>query len=191
MKKLVSVSRWLLWGEPFPADKAPVFGDGTKPAAKPFGTATAKAVADAATKPFGTKSPVAFLDADRAARVRVLADLDTEGPRPWRVGDPTIYIGKTYRFPGEVCGVTDDGQVVVKAYGDASGNYTGMKHIFGPTQLQPYDWGIGDGVAPLVIFASTPNPVVALREWATGKGKGSQAANMINRLLELAEQKET
>jgi hypothetical protein len=49
------------------------------------------------------------------------------------IGDAVIYRGKTYTFPGEVCGLTDDGQVIVRA---TVAPYTGMKHIFGPSQLE-------------------------------------------------------
>lgn len=57
----------------------------------------------------------------------------------FRVGDNVVYQGKTYRFPGEVCAVTDDGQIVVRAFGAPNGDYAGMKHIFGPSQLTMLD----------------------------------------------------
>ena len=54
-------------------------------------------------------------------------------------GDAVVYEGNTYRFPGEVCAVTDDGQFVVRAFGAPNGDYAGMKHIFGPSQLKPLE----------------------------------------------------
>jgi len=55
------------------------------------------------------------------------------------LGDYVIYFGRTYRFPGVVCAITDDGQIVVRAFGAPNGDYAGMKHIFGPSQLRPYE----------------------------------------------------
>lgn len=69
----------------------------------------------------------------------------------WELGDSVVYRGKTYRFPGEIVALTTDGQAVVKAYGDMDGNYLGMKHIFGPDQLAPYEFGNGTGSPFLVI----------------------------------------
>lgn len=51
------------------------------------------------------------------------------------IGERVTYHGKTYRFPGVVCGITDDGQIIVRATGAANGDYAGMKHIYGPSQL--------------------------------------------------------
>lgn len=51
------------------------------------------------------------------------------------IGQAVIYRGKTYSFPGHVCGITDDGQIIVRAVGTPEGFYAGMKHIFGPSQL--------------------------------------------------------
>lgn len=56
----------------------------------------------------------------------------------FKLGQPVIYRGKTYSFPGHVCAVTDDGQIVVRAIGTREGFYAGMKHIFGPSQLEPW-----------------------------------------------------
>lgn len=61
-----------------------------------------------------------------------------DGGPAFHIGDAVIYEGRTYTFPGEVCAVTDDGQIVVRAYGDANGYYAGMKHIYGPAQLRPF-----------------------------------------------------
>jgi hypothetical protein len=55
----------------------------------------------------------------------------------FKIGQPVIYRGKTYTFPGTVCGITDDGQIIVRAVGTPEGYYAGMKHIFGPSQLEP------------------------------------------------------
>lgn len=60
-------------------------------------------------------------------------------PRTFSVGDAVIYRGKTYCFPGHVSGLTDDGQVVVRAIGTPEGFFVGMKHIFGPSQLELWD----------------------------------------------------
>ncbi len=60
---------------------------------------------------------------------------------------PVIYRGKTYTFPGEICGITDDGQIIVRAIGTPEGYYAGMKHIFGPSQLEPWE------------PAETPSPI--------------------------------
>lgn len=57
----------------------------------------------------------------------------------FKVGAPVVYRGKTYSFPGAVCGITDDGQIIVRAVGTPEGYYAGMKHIFGPTQLEPWE----------------------------------------------------
>lgn len=59
----------------------------------------------------------------------------------FRIGDAVVYKGKTYRFPGRVCGITEDGQIVVQAAGDGAGNYRGMKHIYGPNQLEALEPG--------------------------------------------------
>lgn len=55
------------------------------------------------------------------------------------LGQPVIYRGKTYSFPGHVCGITDDGQIIVRAIGTPEGHYAGMKHIFGPGQLEHWN----------------------------------------------------
>lgn len=57
------------------------------------------------------------------------------------LGFPVIYRGKTYTFPGHVCGITDDGQYVVRAIGTPEGYYAGMKHIYGESQLEFWDGG--------------------------------------------------
>lgn len=54
----------------------------------------------------------------------------------FKLRDPVVYEGKTYRFPGVVCGITDDGQIIVKATGAPNGDYAGMKHIYGASQLK-------------------------------------------------------
>lgn len=61
---------------------------------------------------------------------------------------PVIYRGKTYTFPGEVCGITDDGQVIVRAIGTPEGYYAGMKHIFGPSQLEPWEASVTPSPVP-------------------------------------------
>ena len=57
---------------------------------------------------------------------------------PFNMGDWVIYQGKTYSFPGQVCGITDDGQYNVRAIGTPEGYYKGMKHIFGRKQLESW-----------------------------------------------------
>ena len=57
--------------------------------------------------------------------------------RTFELGQPVIYRGKTYTFPGHVCGITDDGQYIVRAIGAPDGSYAGMKHIYGASQLEP------------------------------------------------------
>jgi len=69
----------------------------------------------------------------------------------FQVGDFAIYKGKTYSYPGEVVALTTSGQVVVKAFGDMSGNYAGMLHIYGPGQLEPYEMSDSKGSPFLVI----------------------------------------
>lgn len=57
----------------------------------------------------------------------------------FKIGDPVIYRGKTYSFPGHVCGITDDGQYIVRAIGAPDGSFAGMKHIYGAAQLETRD----------------------------------------------------
>jgi len=57
----------------------------------------------------------------------------------FKVGDPVIYRGKTYSFPGHICGITDDGQYIVRAIGAPDGSFAGMKHIYGAAQLETRD----------------------------------------------------
>lgn len=57
----------------------------------------------------------------------------------FKVGDHVVFRGKTYWFPGVVCGISDDGQYMVRADGREDGAYAGMKHIYGESQLEPYD----------------------------------------------------
>lgn len=57
---------------------------------------------------------------------------------PFNMGDWVIYQGQTYSFPGQVCGITDDGQYNVRAIGTPEGYYRGMKHIFGRKQLESW-----------------------------------------------------
>lgn len=64
---------------------------------------------------------------------------DPASPSPFSIGQSVIYRGKTYSFPGTVCGITDDGQIIVRAFGTPKGHYSNMKHIFGPSQLEPFD----------------------------------------------------
>ena len=54
----------------------------------------------------------------------------------FKLGDKVIYEGKTYSFPGFICGITDDGQYIVKAWNEYGKHYTGMKHIYGESQLE-------------------------------------------------------
>lgn len=54
----------------------------------------------------------------------------------FQLGEGVVYEGRTYRFPGTVCGICDDGQVIVRAVGAPNGDYAGMKHIYGPSQLR-------------------------------------------------------
>jgi hypothetical protein len=54
----------------------------------------------------------------------------------YALNDRVVYEGRTYRFPGTVCGITDDGQVIVRATGAPNGDYAGMKHIYAPNQLR-------------------------------------------------------
>ena len=54
----------------------------------------------------------------------------------FKKGDRVVYQGKTYRFPGIIAAIDDDGQIMVKAIGAPNGDYAGMKHIFGPAQLE-------------------------------------------------------
>lgn len=70
----------------------------------------------------------------------------------WPIGSHVVYVGKSYRFPGEVT-MRDDTGVVVKAFGDMDGNYTGMKHIYADGVLAPYEFMTGQGLPPLVVFA--------------------------------------
>lgn len=81
------------------------------------------------------------------------------------IGAFVIYHGKSYSFPGEVT-MRDETGVVVKAFGDIEGNYTGMKHIYADGVLQEYVFG--DGTAhhcpALVIFADD-NPFAKMRQW--------------------------
>lgn len=84
----------------------------------------------------------------------------------WNIGDHVIYRKGKYRFPGKVTMRDDDGGVVVKAFGDASGNYTGMKHIYNDPVLEPYVFGdTPEGVPALVLFPDE-NPIPALRAYA-------------------------
>jgi len=57
---------------------------------------------------------------------------------PFMVGDSVIYEGKSYSFPGEVVSIDGDGAYTVKAFGHG-GYYGGMKHIYGPGVLKPFD----------------------------------------------------
>jgi hypothetical protein len=86
-------------------------------------------------------------------------------PEQFPVGAHVIYHGKSYSFPGEVT-MRDDTGVVVKAFGDIEGNYTGMKHIYSDGVLQPYVFGDGSAhhCPPLVIFADD-NPIAKMRQW--------------------------
>lgn len=56
----------------------------------------------------------------------------------FKIGDPVVYQGKTYTFPGVVCAITDDGQYVVRATRSSSldSDFIGMKHIYGESQLE-------------------------------------------------------
>jgi hypothetical protein len=82
----------------------------------------------------------------------------------WPVGASVIYRGASYAFPGEVT-MRDDTGVVVKAYGDAEGNYSGMKHIYADKVLEPYEFAETYlGVPPLVLFADE-NPFPKIRQW--------------------------
>lgn len=81
------------------------------------------------------------------------------------VGAFVIYHGKSYSFPGEVT-MRDETGVVVKAFGDIEGNYTGMKHIYADGVLSEYVFGDGSAhhCPPLVIFADD-NPIAKMRQW--------------------------
>lgn len=69
--------------------------------------------------------------------MRAMPDKLTSGcSLEFEVGDRVVYRGKTYWFPGVISGITNDGQIVVTADGRDDGAYKGMKHIFGPSQLQ-------------------------------------------------------
>lgn len=85
--------------------------------------------------------------------------------KQWPVGAHVIYHGKSYSFPGEVT-MRDDTGVVVKAFGDIEGNYTGMKHIYSDGVLVEYVFGDGSAhhCPPLVIFADD-HPIAKMRQW--------------------------
>ena len=56
----------------------------------------------------------------------------------FKLGDRVAYKGKTYTFTGEVVAVTTDGQYVVSAINPDSKYFTGMKHIYGKSQLEEW-----------------------------------------------------
>lgn len=66
----------------------------------------------------------------------------------YALNDRVVYEGRTYRFPGTVCGITDDGQVIVRAMGAPNGDYAGMKHIYAPNQLRRADGAALPGREP-------------------------------------------
>lgn len=81
------------------------------------------------------------------------------------IGAHVVYRGKSYAFPGEVT-MRDDTGVVVKAFGDMDGNYTGMKHIYADSVLEPYELGgpTDGNIPPLVIFPDD-NAIAKMRQW--------------------------
>lgn len=105
------------------------------------------------------------------------------------IGAFVIYHGKSYSFPGEVT-MRDETGVVVKAFGDIEGNYTGMKHIYADGVLQEYVFG--DGTAhhcPALVIFHDDNPIAKMRQWVTLYGerpkvKGSQGMETIRKLLQ-------
>jgi hypothetical protein len=99
----------------------------------------------------------------------------------FKVGDHVIYRCKFYNFPGEVCALIDSDQVVVKAFGDASGNYSDMLQIYVHEQLEPYEFEPGKQ-APLVIFASDTNVKEKIASWvnkSSNDGTYNKAGNFL------------
>lgn len=84
--------------------------------------------------------------------------------RRFPIGSHVIYRGKSYAFPGEVT-AHDETSVLVKAFGDMEGNYSGMKHIYSESVLEPYVFGdTYKGIPPLVIHADE-NPFPKIWAW--------------------------
>jgi len=91
------------------------------------------------------------------------------------LNQPVIYRGKTYTFPGAVCGITDDDQIIVRAIGTPEAYYAGMKHIFGPSQLEPWERDVAPSPLPQMMGAKLPakkSPALAGQELTYGKGRG-------------------
>ena len=104
----------------------------------------------------------------------------------FEVGEHVIYRGKSYTFPGEVT-MRDGTGVVVKAFGDASGNYSGMKHIYADHVLQSYLFDDASGIPPLMLFADE-NPFPKMRQWVerySGTGGKIGIAAIVALLAEL------
>lgn len=58
----------------------------------------------------------------------------------FKLKDHVVYEGKTYRFPGYVSGITDDGQYIVSAINtNNTAEFHGMKHIYGESQLKAWN----------------------------------------------------
>jgi hypothetical protein len=78
----------------------------------------------------------------------------------FQIGDSVVYEGRTYRFPGTVCGITDDGQVIARATGAPNGDYAGMKHIYAPGQLRRAHGAVLPGRGPAALALAPADAAV-------------------------------
>ena len=110
------------------------------------------------------------------------------------LNQPVIYRGKTYTFPGTVCGITDDGQIIVRAIGTPEGFYAGMKHIFGPSQLEPWEGTATPAPADHVVGMTREQQIVAMSKvldecrWFKAPDTGMEVKSLVwaTRLWEAA-----